>query len=129
MSDATIPIVFVTSTTIFLAPVGVANAFIVFAPANIPAIIPMPGLVAEAATIDVAAVYQPPLTQFSNPKFRRDAGGRLIQVDYDGSKRKVLTYGEERLVNTELFDGLRTLRKTFVYDASGGLAAISESFV
>lgn len=129
MTDATVPIVFITSATILLTPVDVVNAVVACGPTELPAMIAMPGAIAEAAMIDVVAVYQPPPMQLSNPRFSHDASGRLTQIDYDGSGRQILTYSDERLVFVELFDGFRTLRKSFAYDASGALTSISESYV
>ena len=128
MRHATVPVVLETSTTILLAPAETAHAVIACGPVDILATACMLTPYAATATIDVVAIYQPPPTHLANPRLTY-SNGRLSRIDYDGPHMKTFVYESGRLATLDYSDGFRTLRKTFVYDASGALASIAEGFV
>jgi hypothetical protein len=80
------------------------------------------------ADIAIGAVYAPPAPRLANPQFSY-ADGRLARIDYDGPHAKIFAYQNGRLATLDYSDGFRTLRKSFVYDASGALASIVEGYV
>lgn len=80
------------------------------------------------ADLAIGPVYAPPAPRRANPQFSY-ADGRLARIDYDGPQAKIFAYQNGRLAMLDCSDGFRTLRKSFVYDASGALTTISEGYV
>lgn len=86
------------------------------------------GVSAYPADIMISPVYTPLAPALVNPHFTYESG-LLSRIDYDGLHAKTFAYQNGRLSTLDYSDGFRTLRKSFVYDASDALAAISEGYV
>lgn len=115
------------STTLALSMIASAT-LVETGPADIAAPFLAIGDPAYAADIMIAPVYAPPAPALVNPQFTY-TGGLLARIDYDGPHAKTFAYQNGRLSTLDYSDGFRTLRKSFAWDASGALTAISEDYV
>jgi hypothetical protein len=117
------------SASASIALLGVVSAtFVETGPADIAASPLAIGVSANPAEIMISPVYTPLAPALVNPQFTYESG-LLSRIDYDGPHAKTFAYQNGRLSTLDYSDGFRTMRKSFVYDASGALAAISEGYV